>query len=213
MALSRLLANLRRLNWSSQCNCVYCFSTVFTLFQKQEVSCTCHRSFRTRWILTNTISPHQGNNQSSHAQLCSFIFNSVNSFTTSRSTSRSRTCDPFHLPCLVCSPEMRFWLILDCNLSLQTGQQHSSSFPHSSPPPHRPPIRDLVWNKSSFPCFYVQQPQTHFRSRNFAPHVWYVWWIDRTTTRVVRVRSQVGTVRSATGLSLQCGSCRWNCGW
>jgi hypothetical protein len=35
--LNRLLANLSRLNWSSQRSCVYCFSTVFTLLQHQEV--------------------------------------------------------------------------------------------------------------------------------------------------------------------------------
>ena len=40
--LSRLLANISRLNWSSQRNCVYCFSTVFiTLLQQQEVPSTC----------------------------------------------------------------------------------------------------------------------------------------------------------------------------
>jgi len=35
--LSRLISNLSRLNWSSERNCVYCFSTVFTLLQQQEV--------------------------------------------------------------------------------------------------------------------------------------------------------------------------------
>ena len=35
--LIRLLANLIRLNWSSERNCVYCFSTVFSLLQQQEV--------------------------------------------------------------------------------------------------------------------------------------------------------------------------------
>ena len=35
--LSRLISNLSLLNWSSQRNCVYCFSTLFTLLQEQEV--------------------------------------------------------------------------------------------------------------------------------------------------------------------------------
>ena len=35
--LSRLISNLSRLNWSSERNSVYCFSTVFTLVQLQEV--------------------------------------------------------------------------------------------------------------------------------------------------------------------------------
>jgi hypothetical protein len=34
---SRLLSNLSRLNWSGERNYVYCFSTVFTLLQQQEV--------------------------------------------------------------------------------------------------------------------------------------------------------------------------------
>ena len=33
--------NLSRLNWSSQRNSVYCFSTVFTFLQQQEVPSTC----------------------------------------------------------------------------------------------------------------------------------------------------------------------------
>ena len=41
--LSRLISNLSRLHWSSQRNCVYCFSTVFTLLQQQEVPSTCLR--------------------------------------------------------------------------------------------------------------------------------------------------------------------------
>ena len=39
--LSRLISNLSRLNWSSQRNCVYCFSTVFTLLQQQELPSIC----------------------------------------------------------------------------------------------------------------------------------------------------------------------------
>ena len=39
--LSRLMSNVSRLNWSSECNSVYCFSTVFTLVQQQEVHSTC----------------------------------------------------------------------------------------------------------------------------------------------------------------------------
>ncbi len=35
--LSRLISNLSRVNWSSERNSVYCFSTVFTLFQQREV--------------------------------------------------------------------------------------------------------------------------------------------------------------------------------
>ena len=35
--LSRLISNLSLLNWSCQRNCVYCFSTLFTLVQQQEV--------------------------------------------------------------------------------------------------------------------------------------------------------------------------------
>ena len=35
--LSRLLSHLSRLNWSSQRNSVYCFSTVFTLLQEEQV--------------------------------------------------------------------------------------------------------------------------------------------------------------------------------
>ena len=38
---------------------------------------------------------------------------------------------------------------------LQTGQQHSSSFPHSSPHPHCPPSIELVYNQSPLHCFYV----------------------------------------------------------
>ena len=38
---SRLISNIRRLNWSSERNSVYCFSTVFTLLQQQEVPSTC----------------------------------------------------------------------------------------------------------------------------------------------------------------------------
>jgi hypothetical protein len=34
--LNRLIENLSRLNWSSECNSVYCFSTVFTLLQQQK---------------------------------------------------------------------------------------------------------------------------------------------------------------------------------
>ncbi len=37
---SRLIANPRQ-NWSSERNSVYCFSTVFTLLQQQEVPSTC----------------------------------------------------------------------------------------------------------------------------------------------------------------------------
>ena len=39
--LSRLLAKLSRLHWSSQRNCVYYLSPVFTLLQQQEVPSTC----------------------------------------------------------------------------------------------------------------------------------------------------------------------------
>ena len=39
--LGRLLAKLSRLNWSSQRNCVFYLSPVFTLLQQQEVPCTC----------------------------------------------------------------------------------------------------------------------------------------------------------------------------
>jgi hypothetical protein len=35
--LIRLISNLIRVNWSSERNSVYCFSTVFTLLQQQEV--------------------------------------------------------------------------------------------------------------------------------------------------------------------------------
>jgi hypothetical protein len=35
--LSRLISHLSRLNWSSQRNSVYCFPTVFTRLQQQEV--------------------------------------------------------------------------------------------------------------------------------------------------------------------------------
>ena len=35
--LSRLISNLSRLNLSSERNSVYCFSTVFTILQQQEV--------------------------------------------------------------------------------------------------------------------------------------------------------------------------------
>jgi hypothetical protein len=38
--LSRLLANLSRLNWSSERNSGHCFSTVFTLLQQEEVPST-----------------------------------------------------------------------------------------------------------------------------------------------------------------------------
>ncbi len=40
--LSRLSANLSRLNWSGQRNCVDCLSTVFTLLQQQEVPSVWH---------------------------------------------------------------------------------------------------------------------------------------------------------------------------
>jgi hypothetical protein len=39
--LSRLMSNLSRLNWSSERNCVYCFSLLFTLLLQQEVPSTC----------------------------------------------------------------------------------------------------------------------------------------------------------------------------
>ena len=39
--LSRVISNLNRLNWSSEDNSVYCFSTVFTRLRQQEVSSTC----------------------------------------------------------------------------------------------------------------------------------------------------------------------------
>jgi hypothetical protein len=35
--LNRIISNLSRLNWSSERICVYCFSTVFTHLQQQEV--------------------------------------------------------------------------------------------------------------------------------------------------------------------------------
>ena len=39
--LNRLISNLSRLNWSSERNSVYCFSTVFTLTQYQGMPSTC----------------------------------------------------------------------------------------------------------------------------------------------------------------------------
>jgi hypothetical protein len=39
--LNQLISNLNRLNWSSEHNCVYCFSTVFTLLQQGEVPSVC----------------------------------------------------------------------------------------------------------------------------------------------------------------------------
>jgi hypothetical protein len=35
--LSRLMSNLSRLNWSSERNCLYCLSALFTLLLQQEV--------------------------------------------------------------------------------------------------------------------------------------------------------------------------------
>jgi hypothetical protein len=59
-------------------------------------------------------------------QQCFFFFNRVYSFTTARSTCLRR-----NLPCLVFESCITFLAYT----SLQTGQRHSSSFPHSSPHP------------------------------------------------------------------------------
>jgi hypothetical protein len=103
--LSRLTSNLSRENWSSEHRVfsVYCFSTVFTLLQPQEV--------------------------------------------------RS-TCLPRNLPCLVFESSNTFLT----DTWLQTGQQHSSSFSHSSP--HPPPIIELVHNKSSL--LFTHSHSLHF---------------------------------------------------
>ena len=53
--LSRLLANLSQVNCSRQRNCVYCFSAVFTLLQKQEVPSTSPANWPAKLFFFSTL--------------------------------------------------------------------------------------------------------------------------------------------------------------